>query len=132
GLDAMLVGMASIVFALSAWGVLGYPALDAGLASLRHWLPALVGVPELLAAMYLLLCAHLCGPTLGMRWRGLRVVGLDGPADAAACRRRGWASVLSLGALGVGFVWMYFDPQHLSWHDAISRTCISSAPVEAA
>jgi len=124
-LDAALVMGASGLFALVTWTVLGQPGLTLRAQDLRHWLPACAGVPALLAAVYLLLCAHWGGSTLGLRWRGLHVAGADGPADAAACRRRGWASLISLGSLGLGFAWIFCDLQGLSWHDVISRTWIA-------
>ena len=32
------------------------------------------------------------------------------------------ASLLSWLPLGLGFVWQLWDPQHLTWHDRISKT----------
>ncbi len=63
------------------------------------------------------------GQTLGMRaWR-LRVVRNDGGSltfkDALV---RYLAAILSLLALGLGFLWVLVDPDKLSWHDRISKT----------
>lgn len=124
-MDAALVLFASALFALVCWMALGRPDLALAPRALRHWLPACAVVPALLAALYLLLCAHCGGATIGLRWRGLRIAGADGPADAAACRRRGWALLVSLGSLGLGFAWIFCDPHGLSWHDAISRTFVA-------
>ncbi len=63
------------------------------------------------------------GQTLGMRaWR-LRLVAADGgtigPGRASV---RFAAAALSFGALGLGFVWMLFDREGLTWHDRLSAT----------
>ena len=65
------------------------------------------------------------GQTIGMRaWR-LRVVRVDGAALRwpQALLRFGVALV-SLAALGIGFVWMLFDPQKRTWHDIASRSTV--------
>lgn len=126
--DAMVVVAAAVLFALAGWASQNFPALSSG--ELRLLLPALVAVPTGLAALYLLLCAYAGGTTVGMRRHGLVVRGWDGPLTAEARRRRGWASVVSLVALGLGFFWILCDRQHLSWHDAMSRTCVVLAPPE--
>ncbi|HEY8056502.1 MAG TPA: RDD family protein, partial [Terriglobales bacterium] len=124
--DAAVVLAASLVFAVTAWVSLGFPALR--LTLIKPWLPALVGVPLLLAAIYLLLCAYAGGPTLGMQRWGLDVVALDGPLTPPLRRGRGWACLLSLAPLGLGFIWMFCDPQGLGWHDILSRTCVIEVP----
>ena len=63
------------------------------------------------------------GQTLGMRaWR-LRVVRNDGKAltfkDALV---RYLSAIISLAALGLGFLWVLIDQEKLSWHDRISGT----------
>lgn len=126
--DAMVVIAAAVLFALAGWVSQNFPALSSG--ELRRLLPALVVVLAGLAALYLLLCAYAGGATVGMRRRGLAVRGWDGPLTPEALRRRGWASVVSLVALGLGFFWILCDRQHLSWHDAMSRTCVVVAPPE--
>ncbi|MGH9466091.1 MAG: RDD family protein [Terriglobales bacterium] len=120
--DAVVVAFAAILFSLAGWASQSFAAFSA--PQLRPLLPAVVVVPAVLAALYLLLCAYAGGATIGMRCCGLAVTGWDGPLTAATRRRRGWASVVSLAALGLGFMWVLCDRQHLSWHDAISRTCV--------
>ncbi|MGH9474967.1 MAG: RDD family protein [Terriglobales bacterium] len=127
--DALVVGTAAVLFALAGWSSQGFAALTG--VPWRPLLPALIAVPAVLAALYLLLCTYAGeGATIGMRCCGLMVAGLDGPLTPAAQRRRGWASVLSLAALGLGFAWIWCDPQQLSWHDMISRTCVVMASLE--
>ena len=63
------------------------------------------------------------GRTLGMQsWR-LQLEDDDGqvPSIARASLRFG-ASLLSWLPLGLGFAWQLWDPQHLTWHDRISKT----------
>ncbi|MGN6592281.1 MAG: RDD family protein [Terriglobales bacterium] len=120
--DAAVILAAALLFAFTAWASLGFPALQ--LSGAKPWLPALVGVPAVLAGAYLLLCAYSGGPTLGMRRWGLEVASLHGPLTPAVWRRRGWACLLSLAPLGMGFIWMFCDRQGLGWHDTLSRTCV--------
>lgn len=128
-IDALVVIGASGLFALAGWASQGFAKLAP--AWWHPLLPALIAVPALLAAVYLLLCAYASdGTTAGMNRCGLKVAGLGGPLTVAARRRRGWASVISLAALGLGFAWVWCDPQQLSWHDMISRTCVVVASPE--
>ncbi|HVN42184.1 MAG TPA: RDD family protein [Steroidobacteraceae bacterium] len=69
------------------------------------------------------------GQTLGMAaWR-LRIEREDGG-------RLTWrdtvvrlaAATLSLLALGIGFLWILFDPDDLAWHDRLSRTRVVLVP----
>lgn len=63
------------------------------------------------------------GQTLGMRaWR-LQVQTTEGQALswADAGRRFGFA-LLSWLALGLGFIWLLFDPEKRTWHDRLSGT----------
>jgi len=122
--DAAIIAVAALLFALAGWASLGAPAPDA--QSWRPLLPALVAVPGVLAALYLLACAYVGGATVGMRWFGLHVVGWDGQPAPAAQLRRGWASVISLAALGLGYFWVFCDSQQLPWHDYIARTCVAA------
>jgi len=69
------------------------------------------------------------GQTLGMRaWR-LRTVKLDGsPMDWPASVVRFATSLLSLACFGLGFLWIVIDPEHLAWHDRLSRTRVLLEP----
>lgn len=69
------------------------------------------------------------GQTLGMAsWR-LRVEREDGTllgwSDTA--RRLGWALVSAL-PLGLGFLWVLFDPERRAWHDRLSGTRVVVLP----
>lgn len=63
------------------------------------------------------------GQTLGMKsWR-IRVVDAQGrdPTLGQAVARYLWAWV-SAAALGLGFLWLLFDRERLTWHDRLSGT----------
>lgn len=69
------------------------------------------------------------GQTLGMQsWR-LRVEREDGRllTWADTLRRLAWA-VLSLAALGLGYLWIAFDPERRAWHDRLSGTRVVVLP----
>jgi uncharacterized RDD family membrane protein YckC len=65
------------------------------------------------------------GQTLGMRAWKIRVVGIDGTGI-------GWRQALLRFAMaivswlpcGLGFWWMLFDRDSLTWHDRVSKTYI--------
>ena len=63
------------------------------------------------------------GQTLGMRaWR-LRLLGSDG--SSVTLRQsvvRYVGAMLSMLALGLGYLWSLFDRQGLAWHDRLSNT----------
>jgi uncharacterized RDD family membrane protein YckC len=43
-------------------------------------------------------------------------------------RLRSFGYLVSLGCFGLGFLWALFDPEHLTWHDKISRTLVVRKP----
>ena len=63
------------------------------------------------------------GRTLGMQsWR-LQLQDDHGQVPSVArASLRFVAALLSWLPLGLGFVWQLWDPQHLTWHDRISKT----------
>ena len=63
------------------------------------------------------------GRTLGMQsWR-LQLQDDHGQVPSVArASLRFVAALLSWLPLGLGFVWQLWDPQHLAWHDRISKT----------
>jgi uncharacterized RDD family membrane protein YckC len=69
------------------------------------------------------------GQTLGMASWHLRVEREDGAllGWGDTLRRLGWALV-SLLALGLGFLWIVFDPERRAWHDRLSRTRVVVLP----
>jgi uncharacterized RDD family membrane protein YckC len=80
----------------------------------------------LILTCYLFCFLLYAGRTAGMSWLGLSVLNIDGEAPAASQRRsRAFGTLLSLAALGVGFIWAAADEQGLTWHDRMSRTFVS-------
>ena len=78
-----------------------------------------------LSALYFVVSWARGGQTVGMRaWR-LRVVKADGtPLDAAHASLRFGVALLSLGALGLGFVWCLIDRERRGWHDIAAKTLL--------
>jgi uncharacterized RDD family membrane protein YckC len=86
-------------------------------------------------AMLLLLPAYavvlwkLKGSTIGGIVCRLQVVRLDGrPIDWTTAIVRGLGSYLSFVCVGLGFLWVAFDPQRQSWHDKIAGTTVVRPP----
>ena len=63
------------------------------------------------------------GQTLGMRaWR-LKLLDQEGsPVNWGKAMQRYAAAWLSLLACGLGYLWIWFDREHLAWHDRLSGT----------
>ena len=72
---------------------------------------------------YLCICWRKGGMTVGMRaWR-VRLVANDAPSPSwRSCIIRFVVAMLSAAALGLGFLWMFFDSDKRSWHDIASGT----------
>lgn len=72
----------------------------------------------------------LCGATPGMSFEGLRLVNFDGrPASLEQRRQRAITIIFSAAPLLVGFLWAFGDEETLTWHDRISETCLTAAPL---
>lgn len=66
------------------------------------------------------------GPTVGMRFLGLRVVGTDGNLIGFGTALIRWLGlVLSFSVLLLGVIWIAFDPEKQGWHDKIARTYVT-------
>lgn len=83
----------------------------------------------LLYTQYFSLFTMMGGATPGMMLAGLRLVSFDGGApEPRQLIRRSAGYLLSGGIAFMGFLWSYWDEDHLSWHDHISQTYIT--PIE--
>ena len=72
------------------------------------------------------------GTTPGMMLRGLRVVDFSGEeASPRQLLLRAAGYMLSAGTFFLGFIWVQWDEDELTWHDRISRTYLSSAETAA-
>lgn len=78
-----------------------------------------------LVAFYFSVFTALAFATPGQSAVGLRVQTLQGDRpDVRASLWRGTGYLVSAVSLMLGFVWAVFDPDHLTWHDRMSRTCL--------
>jgi uncharacterized RDD family membrane protein YckC len=81
----------------------------------------------LLYAQYFALFTMMGGSTPGMMLAGLRLVSFDGSApEPRQLIRRSAGYLLSGGVAWLGFLWAFWDEDHLSWHDHISQTYITT------
>jgi uncharacterized RDD family membrane protein YckC len=80
----------------------------------------------LLYTQYFSLFTMMGGATPGMMLAGLRLVSFDGAApEPRQLIRRSAGYLLSGGMAFMGFLWSFWDEDHLSWHDHISQTYIT-------
>lgn len=69
------------------------------------------------------------GTTLGGIVCNLRVTRADGKrVEFVDALVRGLGGVLSVAALGIGFLWILRDPEHQAWHDKIAGTIVVKVP----
>jgi uncharacterized RDD family membrane protein YckC len=68
------------------------------------------------------------GTTPGMMMRGLQVVGFSGePPTPRQMLLRSAGYMLSAGTFFLGYLWVMWDEDELTWHDRLSRTHLSAA-----
>ncbi len=81
------------------------------------------------ATLYFILLWGLKGTTLGGVVLGIKLVRLDDkPVDWAVALVRALGAFLSLCVVGLGFIWVVWDPQRQSWHDKIAGTTLVKMP----
>lgn len=69
------------------------------------------------------------GQTLGLRtWRMRLISNNGGPITWALAFKRFGYAWLSLLCLGLGFLWVLYDHDKLSWHDRLSGTKLMQLP----
>lgn len=90
--------------------------------------PMVVGGAIFLAGVataYFLIAPLLWSATVGLRLLGLGLVEGDGRAvGPAAATVRALGALLSAAYLGLGFLWILFDPQRQGFHDKIAGTFV--------
>lgn len=124
--DTLYVLAGSALFSATVLVRTGLPRQMPDSHALKRLLPAFVGVPGLLFALYVLISFTFSNGTPGMKQAGLEVRNFNGKrASRRALRRRGWAMVLSLAACGIGLVWANCDSDTLTLHDHISSTYLT-------
>jgi uncharacterized RDD family membrane protein YckC len=115
--DASLVMIAFLLFVLVFVACTAHP--PAGKAALIGAGGALFG----LFVLYQWLFFSYLDATPGMRYARIALCTFDDENPTRrAMRFRVGALLLSALPLGLGFLWMLFDEDHLSWHDRITRT----------
>ena len=83
----------------------------------------------LLYTQYFSLFTMMGGATPGMMLSGLRLVSFDGSApEPRQLIRRCAGYLISGGMAFMGFLWSFWDEDHLTWHDHISQTYLT--PIE--
>jgi hypothetical protein len=116
-MDLGLIAAAIALFGCVALRIIAFPP---------SWRTEMTTAALLLAAMwpiYQYCFLVFCGTTPGLRMTGLRLERFNGEAPTRASRRwRTLASLISIAALGLGYVWCFLDEDQLSWHDRITRT----------
>ncbi len=71
------------------------------------------------------------GRTLGMQSWGLQLEGIDGKLPSIGqASLRFVSALLSLAALGLGFLWQLVDRDSMAWHDRLSGTRLVYYPKE--
>ncbi|MBE9515559.1 MAG: RDD family protein [Proteobacteria bacterium] len=69
------------------------------------------------------------GQTLGMRsWRLKLVTNNGDKLGWTVVFKRLFGALLSATAVGLGYIWIVFDPQQRSWHDILSGTHLIRLP----
>jgi uncharacterized RDD family membrane protein YckC len=121
-------GVLDITLLLFAYGgfLMVFRALGGRFSVSRFDLLVTVAILGLLYAQYVTLFTYFAGATPGMMLLGLRVASLDGLDPSP--RQLLWRSLgylISAGTLMLGFLWVLWDEDQLSWHDRISQTCIT-------
>jgi uncharacterized RDD family membrane protein YckC len=115
--DGFMILLSLVVFLFLFRFVVG--ALPTGKVAYCAYFACYVG----LALAYKLLWCFADVDSFGMKAARLRLVDLDGNRPSPP--RRFWralSSFLSLGAVGLGLIWVFADADHLAWHDQISAT----------
>lgn len=110
-------GAAVLAFQVHVLDVVPAPGERArmGLAGFIGWMLVLVG-------FYCLFWRRF-GQTLGMKaWKLVLTDADGGRASWRQCLARCPLACLSLAALGLGYLWCWFDPRGLAWHDRLTNT----------
>ena len=115
--DASLVMAAFLLFVLVFVACTAHP--PAGKAALAGAGIALVG----LGVLYQWLFFAYSDATPGMRYAKIALCTFeDDNPTRKSLRSRVGALMLSALPLGLGFLWSFFDEDHLGWHDRMTRT----------
>ncbi len=119
----------AVCLLLAFSGILGLFAGFGGRLTIQRLDAFVAGsIFALLYAQYFTLFTMMGGATPGMILTGLRLVSYDGSAPAPTqLMWRSFGYILSGSTAMLGFLWAFWDEDHLSWHDRLSRTYITPA-----
>jgi hypothetical protein len=119
-IDWLVVAAASVLFGFVFWKVAAVRPPRLQLLGLAAAIPCLLWV----AYQYLLIVY--ASTTPGLRLAGLMLARFDDSSTTRSSRRwRIFASYLSAISLGMGYAWLFLDPDSLCWHDRITRTYLA-------
>lgn len=94
----------------------------------RSGVAACLASAYLVYAQYFVLFTVFTGVTPGMMLRGLEVLTLDGnPPSTRHLLWRSFGYLISAAAVFLGFLWAWWDDDHLTWQDRISQTYVTPA-----
>jgi len=114
---------ASLVIAAFLLFVLVFVACTAHPPTGKPALVSAAGVLFGLAVLYQWLFFSYLDATPGMRYAKIALCTFDDENPTRKSMRfRVWALLLAAMPLGLGFLWAFFDEDHLGWHDRITRT----------
>jgi len=124
-LDTFILVLGYGMFAVTFWRIGGKVSLQPGFF-------ALVGaIFVLLLGAYFTVNVAWASATPGLLARGLEVRRMDsGRPTVADALLRAFGILVSLAALGLGFLWCLVDSDALTWHDRMSRTVIAVREVD--
>jgi uncharacterized RDD family membrane protein YckC len=122
-LDGLILGVPVAILG-AAFGSSGFafgPGYNPGAQAVLNILNTVVGV-----LYYGLLEGGPTGQTLGKRICGIKVIDADTGAPIGYGRGIGryFARILSGLALGLGYLWMLWDPRKQTWHDKLVRSVV--------
>jgi len=124
-LDALILLLGYAMFALAFWRVGGHVSLQPGFLALTG------SIFVLLLVAYFAVNVAWASSTPGLLARGFEIRRMDsGRPTVADALLRAFGTLVSLAALGLGFMWCLVDSDTLTWHDRMSRTVIAVKEVE--
>jgi uncharacterized RDD family membrane protein YckC len=124
-LDALILLLGYGMFAVAFWRIGGQVSLQPGFL-------ALIGsILVLLLVAYFTVNVAWASTTPGLLARGFEIRRMDsGRPTVADALLRAFGVLVSLAALGLGFIWCLVDGDSLTWHDRMSRTVIAVKKAE--
>jgi uncharacterized RDD family membrane protein YckC len=130
---AFLLDVVAIVLLASVMGLLSFIGYKVGLSGYGRPITWRNGVPLLflltwgsifLATLYFVVFHGGEGKTIGKWLLGLRVVGPEQSAVSYSRAFLRWLIMVAFAPLGLGFLWILWNPEKRGWHDYLARTWV--------